>query len=276
MGIPSVNRVKAHWPGLLVRYVLLVALCGFSMQGFCQQSRFNVLAFYSTDVEKDHVIFAEQAIKFFTESAKVHNFDFSVTTNWDDLNESRLKNVQLVLWLDDFPHTASQRTLFEQYMNHGGGWLGFHIAAFNDEGTHWPWFVDFLGGAVFYGNSWPPLPALLHIDDPASPVTRHLPAHFTSPANEWYIWRPSPRLNPSVKVLATLDQSNYPLGLKDTIRGGDVPVVWTNTRYRMIYINMGHGDKIFDSPEQNQLFENAILCLGPSAPVVSSSARASQ
>lgn len=266
VGIPTMSRIMAYRVHLLVRHVLLIALCAFPTHGFCQQSGFHVLAFYSTDVEKDHVVFAEQAIKFFTASAKVHNFDFSTTTNWDDLNESRLKNVQVVLWLDDFPHTASQRRSFEQFMNHGGGWLGFHIAAFNDEGTHWPWFVDFLGGAVFYGNSWPPLPALLRIDDPASPVTRGLPAHFTSPANEWYIWRPSPRLDRSVKVLVTLDRSNYPLGLKDTIIGGDVPVVWTNTRYRMIYINMGHGDKIFDSPEQNQLFENALLCLGASIP----------
>lgn len=256
--------MTSHRVRLVVRSALFLALCTFSMQGFCQQSPFHVLAFYSTNVEKDHVLFAQQAIKFFTASAKVRHFDFSATTNWDDLNESRLRNVQVVLWLDDFPQTASQRTSFEQYMSHGGGWLGFHIAAFNDEGTHWPWFVDFLGGAVFYGNSWPPLPALLSIDDPASPVTRHLPPHFTSPSNEWYIWRPTPRLNRSIKVLISLDKSNYPLGLKDTILGGDVPVVWTNTRYRMIYMNMGHGDKIFDSPVQNLLFENALLCLGKS------------
>ena len=38
-------------------------------------------------------------------------------------------------------------------------------------------------------------------------------------------------------------------------------MVWTNTKYRMIYMNMGHGDKVFDSPIQNQLFENEILWL---------------
>jgi uncharacterized protein len=255
----------AGWVGsLCYRGVLLLVLCALSMSGFCQQSRFHVLAFYSTDVEKDHVIFAEEAIKFFAASAKAHGFDFSTTANWDDLNESRLKDVQVVLWLDDFPHTASQRTAFERYMSHGGGWLGFHIAAYNDESTHWPWFVDFLGGTVFYGNNWPPLPALLDVDDRSNPLTQHLPAQFTSPANEWYIWQPSPRLNRSVKVLLTLDQSNYPLGLKDTIQGGDVPVVWTNTRYRMIYMNMGHGDKIFDNPQQNRLFEDALIWLGTS------------
>lgn len=246
----------------LFRIALLMALCSVALQGSGQQSRFKVLAFYSTNVEKDHVLFAEQAMKFYAARAKAQGFDFAVTSNWDDLNDSRLKDVRVTMWLDDFPHTAAQRAAFERYMNHGGGWLGFHIAAYNDEGTHWLWFVDFLGGAVFFSNNWPPLPALLDVDDRASPVTKHLPAQFTSPANEWYIWRPSPRLSRNVKVLITLDPSNYPLGLKDTIRGGDLPVVWTNTRYRMIYMNMGHGDKIFDDAQQNHLFEDALAWLG--------------
>jgi type 1 glutamine amidotransferase len=56
---------------------------------------------------------------------------------------------------------------------------------------------------------------------------------------------------------------NYPLGLKDVVTGGDLPVVWTNTHYRMLYMNMGHGDKIFTSNLQNRLLEDAILWVGP-------------
>ena len=59
-------------------------------------------------------------------------------------------------------------------------------------------------------------------------------------------------------MLLTLAPEKYPIGLKDTITGGDLPVVWTNTRYRMLYINMGHGDKIFSSPQQNRLFADAM------------------
>ncbi len=50
--------------------------------------------------------------------------------------------------------------------------------------------------------------------------------------------------------------------MKDTITAGDLPVVWTNTRYHMLYMNMGHGDKNFNSADQNKMFENAILWLG--------------
>jgi type 1 glutamine amidotransferase len=45
------------------------------------------------------------------------------------------------------------------------------------------------------------------------------------------------------------------LGLKDTIAGGDVPVAWTNTRYRMVYLSMGHGDKILTDQRQNRMFD---------------------
>jgi type 1 glutamine amidotransferase len=225
------------------------------------QPSFHVLAFYTDKGEPDHIDFAKQALPFFTTLATKDNFAFQSTIRWEDLNAENLKNIQVVLWLNDFPHTPEQRKVFENYMTAGGAWLGFHVSAYNDESTNWPWFVDFLGGAVFYGNNWPPLPATLDVDDQSHPVTRHLPSTFVSPANEWYIWKPSPRLNKQVKVLLALDPKNYPIGLKDTITSGDLPVVWTNTRYRMLYMNMGHGDKIFTSPQQNALFEDATLWL---------------
>ena len=110
-------------------------------------------------------------------------------------------------------------------------------------------------------NSWPPLPATLNVDDREHPVTKRMPATFESPSNEWYSWEPSPRLNRDVKVLVTLAPSNFPLGFKDILSGGDIPIVWTNTKYRMVYLNMGHGDKVLTSPTQNNMFEDALLWL---------------
>jgi uncharacterized protein len=247
---------------------ILIGLFALTSQiAYTQTPSFRVLAFYSENVEHDHVDFAHQAIRFYSDLAQREHFEFSTTTNWDDLNHITPAKYQLILWLDDFPHTAAQRDGFEQYMTHGGGWLGFHIAAYNDRDTKWPWFLRFLGGGIFYGNNWPPLPALVHVDDSSHPATRRLPIDFASPANEWYSWSPSPRLNKDVKVLITLSQQNYPLGFKDVLTGGDVPVVWTNTRYRMLYMNMGHGSHIFDSEIQNRLFEDAMMWLGHASSV---------
>jgi type 1 glutamine amidotransferase len=222
----------------------------------------HVLAFYSTNVEPDHVEFARQAIPFFKAMAQRDHFEFTSTTNWSDLNREVLSHYQVVVWLDDAPALPAERRAFEHYMDHGGAWLGFHIAGYMSSRQAWPWFADFLG-TVFSGNSWPPLPAQLRIDDPSNPMMRGLPASYLSPANEWYSWRPNPRSATHIKVLMTLSPSDFPLGFKETlIPGDDIPVVWTNTDYRMVYVNMGHGDKVLTNPQQNRFFEQALLWLG--------------
>jgi uncharacterized protein len=244
--------------------LLLVVLCR-SIPSGAQPPRFKVLAFYSTSVEPDHVQFAEAALKFLAARAASDNFTLDSTTNWERMNDAFLKAYQVVVWLNDSPTNGEQRRSFQRYMENGGAWLGFHVSGYNDKDTNWPWFVDFLGGGVFHINSWPPLPAKLIIDDRTHPVASGIPDAYESPANEWYVWKPSPRLNKDVRVLATFDPSNYPLGFKDILTGGDLPVVWTNTKYKMIYMNMGHGDKIFTSPIQNKLIENAANWLGMGA-----------
>lgn len=245
-----------------IRFLSLMAALAFTATiAFGQNQTFHVLAFHSMHVEQDHMDFAAQAMPFFEEMAKRDHFDFKATTDWDDLNPTTLEQYQVVLWLDDAPSTPAQRTAFQDYMEHGGAWLGFHIAGYMDSRKTWPWFADFLG-TIFYGNSWPPLPGTLTIDDPSHPVMKGIPTSFVSPANEWYSWQPNPRHSPDIKVLMTLAASNYPLGFKDTLTGGDIPVTWTNTKYKMIYTNMGHGNKILTSPLQNLFFENALLWLG--------------
>lgn len=224
-------------------------------------ARNRALAFYSNTVEPDHVDFARDAIRFYAAQAARENFALDTTSNWDNCNDS-LGKYKLVIWLNDFPHAETQRTAFQQYMEHGGAWLGFHVSGYNDKSTNWPWFVHFFGDAVFYDNSWPPLPARLIVNDTKHPATHRLPDHYIAPINEWYGWQPNPRNNKDVKVLVTLDPVNYPLGKKDILRGGDIPVVWTNTRYHMLYLNMGHGDQNFASPIQNRLFEDAVRWLG--------------
>ena len=223
---------------------------------------FRVLALYATTVEPDHVLFAGALLDVCTELAAEKNFQLDAVTDWTTLNDAGLAAYDVVMWINSFPQDAEQRSAFERYMENGGAWLGFHVSAYNDRHTNWPWFVDFLGGAVFYTNNWPPLPAALIVDDQTHPVTQHMPAKYAAPAEEWYMWKPSPRLNADVRVLLTLNPSNYPLGTKDLLTDGDIPVVWTNTRYNMVYINMGHSDKSLSLDIQNTLFEDAILWLG--------------
>lgn len=253
--------------------ILLGIAAGFAFLGTVPATRAQpkpqsprILAFYSTDGEGDHTDFALQAVKFFTALAARDHLAFEATTDWDRLNARNLKGCRVVIWLNDSARTPAQRAAFQDYMEKRGAWLGFHFAGYTDSETRWPWYVDFLGGSEYSGNNWPPLPAVLRVEDPGNPLTRHLPGRYLAPANEWYTWTPDLRENGRVRILLSVDPSNFPLGFKETIEAGYVPVAWTNTRYRMIYTSMGHGDRIFDAPAQNRFFEDALLSLASPEP----------
>lgn len=224
---------------------------------YASAPRFKALIYYTTQVEEAHVQFAEQATEFFKKLNYGDGFVLDITTDFSDYTYDRLKDYNVVVMLNASPNTPKSRKAFEEYMENGGGWVGFHAAAYNDKNTGWPWLVKFLGGGVFYCNNWPPQPVLVELDTESHPVTKNLPSSFVAPASEWYQWNPSPRENPDVEVLVSLSQKNYPLGIKDVVKFGDFPLVWTNKNYRMIYLNMGHGDEEFVDGTQNLLLVNA-------------------
>ena len=224
---------------------------------YAKAPRFKALIYYTQHAEEAHVQFAEQATTFFKKLNYGDGFVLDITTDFSKYPYEKLKEYNVIIMLNTSPNTKAERDAFEQYMENGGGWVGFHAAAYNDKNTHWPWFVKFLGGGVFYCNNWPPQPVLVEVDNEEHPVTKNLPASFVAPASEWYQWTPSPRQNKDVEVLLSLSPKNYPLGIKDVVHFGDFPIVWSNKNYRMIYLNMGHGDEEFIDGTQNLLLVNA-------------------
>ena len=224
---------------------------------YAKAPRFKALIYYTQHAEEAHVQFAEQATTFFKKLNYGDGFVLDITTDFSKYPYEKLKEYNVIIMLNTSPNTKAERDAFEQYMENGGGWVGFHAAAYNDKNTHWPWFVKFLGGGVFYCDNWPPQPVLVEVDNEEHPVTKNLPASFVAPASEWYQWTPSPRQNKDVEVLLSLSPKNYPLGIKDVVNFGDFPIVWSNKNYRMIYLNMGHGDEEFIDGTQNLLLVNA-------------------
>ena len=224
---------------------------------YAKAPRFKALIYYTQHAEEAHVQFAEQATTFFKKLNYGDGFVLDITTDFSKYPYEKLKEYNVIIMLNTSPNTKAERDAFEQYMENGGGWVGFHAAAYNDKNTHWPWFVKFLGGGVFYCNNWPPQPVLVEVDNEEHPVTKNLPASFVAPASEWYQWTPSPRQNKDVEVLLSLSPKNYPLGIKDVVNFGDFPIVWSNKNYRMIYLNMGHGAEEFIDGTQNLLLVNA-------------------
>ena len=224
---------------------------------YARAPRFRALLHYEPGAEEAHVQFDKQAIEFFHKLTYGEGWLMDVTTSLADYPYERLKDYSIIISLNATPGGKAQRDAFEQYMKNGGGWIGFHASAYNDRNTHWPWLNEFLGCGPFYCNNWPPQPALVECDTQDHPVTCSLPSSFVAPASEFYQWQPSPRKNPDVEVLLSISQKMYPFGLKDVVNFGDFPIVWTNKKYRMIYLNMGHGDEGFIDATQNLLFVNA-------------------
>ena len=224
---------------------------------YASAPRFNALIYYSEDVEEAHRQFAEQAVRFIHKLSYGEGFTYTVATSLAPYAD-RLKEFDVIVALNNMPRDSRERKAFEEYMREGGGWVGFHAAGYNDKDTGWPWLNEFLGTGAFYCNTWPPQPVLLDVEGHEHAVTKNLPDSFVAPACEWYQWKPSPGENPDVDVLLSLSPKNYPVGIKDIIYSGEFPVVWTNRNYRMIYLNIGHGDEEFSDPTQNLLLVNAL------------------
>lgn len=270
-------------PFISICSLLLCCACDTLHPG---ASKFNVIAFYTGREDLAHISFVHEANQWFPEAATKHHFHYDATTNWDNLNAEFLSHYQVVLFLDTRPEKPQQRQAFETYMEHGGAWMGFHFSAFaltpSGYPQNWDWYHQhFLGSGEYVSNTWRPTSAVLRVENSESPATKHLPVTFKSAPNEWYRWSNDLRTNTDIKILMSIDPSSFPLGtgpkLYEIWHEGYYPVVWSNKKYKMVYINMGHNDMdyehkydktnrtlsyTFANPVQDQLVLNCLLSLG--------------
>lgn len=263
--------------------LFLVCFTGFS-QHKKEKTKFKVIAFYTAKNDQAHISFVHEANKWFPKIAQENHFVYDSTSNWNNLNAKFLADYQVVLFLDTRPETPEQREAFQKYMENGGGFIGFHFSAFalkdSSYPQNWDWYHNtFLGSGEYGSNTWKPTSAVLRVEN-QHPATKNLPKTFTSAPNEWYRWSNDLTKNPDIKILLAIDESSFPLGTgpkaHEIWHSGYYPVVWTNTKYKMFYVNMGHNDidyegktnktlsYTFDNKIQNQLILNELLWLGNS------------
>jgi hypothetical protein len=255
-----------------VKNILICFSLGFMLSIATAQTppKFSVIAFYTGKNDQAHISFVREANKWFPKMAKQYNFAYDSTSNWNNLNEDFLKNYQIVLFLDTRPEDPTQRAAFEKYMENGGAWMGFHFSAFalNDSDVleNWDWYHNtFLGSGQYVSNTWRPTSAVLKVEDKDHPPTKGLPELWKSAPNEWYRWEKDLRQNPDIRILLSIDSASFPLGTgpkpEEIWHSGYYPVVWSNRKYKMIYINMGHNDIDYDHHTNKDLshtFDNAI------------------
>jgi len=222
--------------------------------------QFKVIAFYTGKYDLAHISFVHEANQWFPKMANQYNFTYDATTNWNDLNLGFLSHYQVVMFLDSRPEDPAQRQAFEQYMESGGAWMGFHFSAFaltpSAYPQNWDWYHEiFLGCGQYVSNTWRPTSAILRVEDTNFPATRNLPATFKSQPNEWYRWQNDLQTNADIKILLSIDPASFPLGTGpkayEIWHSGYYPVSWTNKRYRMIYFNWGHNDMDYEHKYDN-------------------------
>lgn len=227
-----------------------------------QSPKFKVIAFFTGKSDRAHISFIREAVKWFPEVARQHQFSFDTTSNWNNMTSSYLSKYQVVVFLDTRPEKAEHRAAFRTYMENGGGWLGFHFSAFaltpSQYPQDWDWYHQtFLGSGQYKSNTWHPTSAVLKVEDRNHPATKRLPGTFTSASNEWYRWENDLKANPDIRVLISIDPSSFPLGTgpkaHEIWRSGYYPVVWTNRKFRMIYLNMGHNDIDYEGKANREL-----------------------
>lgn len=267
-------------------FLFLVVFCSFFSivyEATAQESKsFKAIAFYSGKNDQAHISFMHEANIWFKQMAAKHQFVYDTTTDWNNMNAAFLAQYKVVIFLDTRPDSPLQRHAFEQYMEHGGGWMGFHFSAFaltpSDFPQNWNWYHEnFLGTGSYVSNTWRPTTAVLRVEDNKHAVTKDLPATFKSSPNEWYKWEHDLRTNPDIDILLSIDSSSFPLGtgpkLYEIWHSGYYPVVWTNRKYKMVYFNMGHNDidyehgtnktlsYTFGNPVQDKLVLNTLMWL---------------
>jgi hypothetical protein len=250
---------------------LCMMLCGVvTVDAQSTAPAFKVIAFYTGKSDKAHISFVREANRWFPKVAAENNFVYEATSDWSRLNTEALAQYQVVLFLDTRPEKPAQREAFQKYMENGGAWMGFHFAAFTLTPSQfpqdWDWYHnDFLGSGSYGGNTWRPTSAILRVEDPSHPATKDLPQTFKASPNEWYSWKNDLRKNPDIKILLAIDPASFPLGTgpkpHEIWHSGYYPVVWTNRKYKMLYVNMGHNDIDYENKSDKELsftFDNEI------------------
>jgi len=140
---------------------LILCLCIWGEQ-IAQQPVFRVIAFYTAKNDQAHISFAHEANRWFHKISAENGFVYDSTNNWNNMNPAFLSHYQVVIFLDTRPDTPDQRTSFEQYMEKGGAWMGFHFAGFaltpSDFPQNWDWYHNqFLDCGEYKGNTWRPM-----------------------------------------------------------------------------------------------------------------------
>lgn len=252
--------MKRSGKKLAIIFIALLAII-FSQMSFAATPRFKALIL--AERGGIHEPFVLAALDWLNTYSKEQNFEFTVISHANEIDETLLSKYQVIVQLNYAPYNWGDKAMaaFVKYIEQGqGGWVGLHHASLLGEFDGfpmWDWFSKFMGGIIYKNYIAAKASATVNIEDKNNPVMKRIPASFTIPDDEWYTYNVDPR--PNVHVIATVDESTYKPD--SDIKMGDHPVIWTNEKVKAknIYFQFGHSPLLLVSKEFKTMLGNAIL-----------------
>lgn len=183
--------------------------------------------------------------------ADTNKFEVSIlaqSDNWSTISEARLAEFQAVIFHNneglDRIIPIEYRPTFEQWVRNGGGFIAIHMAsAFI---ANWP-FMDEALVQKFYGPHGSNKPTANLSHDPEGLAkgteTERILKGLTAPQaflDEFISFQKSPRGEPGVTILATVDEASYSVPINGPM-GTDHPVVWVKQlgKGRVVHNSLG-------------------------------------
>lgn len=170
-----------------------------------------------------------------------NNFLVDTTEDANAFTPQNLKQYAAVI----FFHTTGdvldsvQQLAFQEYIEHGGGFVGVHAAT--DTEYDWPWYGK-LVGAYFVSHPAQQEAVIKVADRHRSLATQPLPDDWKR-KDEWYNFRD---IQPDLHILLTIDEKSYTGGIN-----GDVhPMSWYHDYEggRAFYTELGHTKESYIDP----------------------------
>ena len=189
-----------------------------------------------------------------------YGFTVDATEDATQFTAANLAQYEAVVWMSTTSDVLNdtQQAAFEDYIQAGGGYVGVHAAS--DTEYTWPWYGD-LVGAYFQSHPAGTPTATINVEDKTTASSCALPDRWER-TDEWYNFQSkdnpvvngggadySPRVNPNINVIATLDESTYVEG-DGNATDDDHPIAWYQEfdGGRSFYTGGGHTDASFSEP----------------------------
>lgn len=206
-----------------------------------QSPKINVLVFSKTAGFRHQSI--EAGKKALTKMATEKGFGVSFTEDAAQFAETNLKKYNTVIFLNTTGDVlnSEQQSVFERYIQAGGGYVGIHAAT--DTEYEWPWYGK-LAGAWFLDH---PMPNNVQKGKFIVAMKNHwatkgMPDEFER-SDEFYSFK---NISPTINVVLKIDEKSY-IGGKNP---DSHPMSWYQEfdGGRAFYTAMGHTDESFVEP----------------------------